>query len=153
MIFASPSLRRTPADRVAAQISVARALALNGSAGPARTVCGAVFLDHLPVLQRDDELLGAYVECLLLLEMTALLPRLVQAIYGVSLDVMPMTGRVDGRRWLLKFGTGVTLAMPLPRRAERLQTVARWSRIILEEATREFAGAAVSTETALEPAA
>lgn len=153
MIFVSPSLRRSPTDRLARQISVARELALNGSAGPGRAVCGAVFLEHLPLLMRDVALLGAYVECLLLLEMTALLPRLVQAIYGLSLKMTPMTGR----RWLLSFGTGVTLAMSAPGQAERASEAARWSKIILAEVAREPVGetalAAPLQEPVLEPVA
>jgi hypothetical protein len=156
MIFASPSLSRTPSDRLAAKIYVARDLALNGSAGPARAVCGAVFLEHLPLLMRDTDLLGGYVECLLLLEMTALLPRVVQAIFGVSFDMMPMSDRLAGpgaRRWLLTFGTGVTLSMSAPGRLERVQSAARWSKIILAEAAREPVGvAALAATPVLEPA-
>ena len=140
MIPAQPSLNRTPSDRLAAQIHVARDLALNGSAGPARALCGSVFLEHLPLLMRDHALLGAYVECLLLLEMMALLPRVVQAIYGVGLDIVPMSHRLagpGGRRWSLRFSTGATLPMSAPSRLERFESAARWSRIILAEAARE----------------
>lgn len=156
MIFASPSLNRTPSDRLAAQIYVARDLALNGSAGPAKAVCGSVFLEHLPLLMRDAAALGAYVECLLLLEMTALLPRVVRAIYGVDLDMVPMSDRLAGpgaRRWLLNFGTGVTLSMSAPGRLARVESAARWSKIILAEAAREPVGmAAMAAAPVLQPA-
>ncbi|MGI4799165.1 MAG: hypothetical protein ACRYF2_17000 [Janthinobacterium lividum] len=155
MIFASPSSNRTPRERLAAQINVARDLALHGSAGPARTVCGSVFLEHLPSLARDGELLASYVECLLLLEMMALLPRVVQAIHGVSLDIVPMSNRLagpGGRRWKLNFGTGVSLPMSAPGRLERVQSAQRWSRIILAEAAREPGATETVAARVLEPA-
>ena len=140
----SPDRRPSPADRLAALIGVARELALNGSGGPARSVCGSVFLDHVPLLMRDGALLGAYVECLLLLKMTALLPRLVQAIYGVTFDMVPMIDRLAGpgvERWLLNFGNGVRLSMTMPGpRAEqgvREHSAAHWRAVILAMAALE----------------
>ncbi len=156
MIPVSAPLHRTPVERLAAQIYVARDLALNGSAGPARAVCGSIFLEQLPLLMRDSLLLGAYVECLLLLEMMALLPRVVQAIYGVSLDIEPMSHGLTGlgfRRWMLRFSTGTALPMSAPARLARSESAAQWSRIILAEAAREPKEASETIAAAeLEPA-
>lgn len=125
------------ADRLSAQIGVARELALTGCGGPARKICGSVFLDHAMALTRDQAVLKAYVECLLLLEMTALLPRVIQAVHGVAVDVVPLSGS-GPRSWRVTVGShpALTLSSPGRRadRAEREEAAARSSSMILSAA-------------------
>jgi hypothetical protein len=143
----------TQSDHLARQIHVARELALNDAGRPARQLCGSVFLDHAMLLTRDEKLLKAYVECLLLLEMTALLPRVIQAIYGVSLAMAPLTGP-GPRRWQLVFGNSVTLELASPgSRADRVvreQVAAQSSARILAVAAQDHVVAAATRS--LEPA-
>ena len=80
-----------------------------GQVETARDMCGALFLEHAPVLSRDGALLGAYIECLLLLEMTALLPRVLQAAYGTTVDMVS----VLAGEWRVSFGNGLVLMVAL----------------------------------------
>lgn len=126
-----------PAERVIAQIGVARELALCGRPAPGRRLCGTLFLERMSTIMADPALLQAFVECLLLLEMTALLPRVLRAVFGQEADMLPL-GDPAARRWRLSVSRCVVLLVPLPGpladRAAREQSAARWSRIILAAA-------------------
>ncbi len=100
-----------PIDRLVLQLGVIRHLARDGLGSPARRLCGVLFLDHLLPIVREPDLLRGFVECLLLLEMTALLPRLVRAAFGVDLDMTRLGGPAS-RHWTLSFSNGIALLVP-----------------------------------------
>ena len=126
-------------DRLSAQLGMARELALTGSGGPARAICGSVFLNHAMALTRDEAVLKAYVECLLLLKMTALLSRVIQAVFGVAVDIVPLSGSGQ-RRLQVAIGSLPTLTVPSPSRTadrvEREEAAERSSAMILSAAAR-----------------
>ena len=129
-----------PAERVTAQIGVARQLALCGRPAPARRLCGTLFLERMPTIMADPALLRSFVECLLLLEMTALLPRMLRAVFGIDADMLPL-GDPAARRWRLSVSRCIVLLVPLPGpetgSAEREKLASRWSRIILAAAAED----------------
>lgn len=100
-----------PIDRLVLQLGVIRQLARDGLGSPAKRLCGVLFLDHLMPIVREPPLLRGFVECLLLLEMTALLPRLLRAAFGVDLDMARPCGPTS-RHWLLSFSNGIALLVP-----------------------------------------
>ena len=119
-------------ERVAAQVEVARQIAMGGSKPPAQRLCAALFVEHLPILIREPALLQAYVGCLLLLEMSALLPRLLRAAFGVDLVMTQRDGPLS-RRWSLSFRGGIALLVPSFEPGTEAQSVL-WARRILAAA-------------------
>ena len=132
-----PPLPDLPAvDRVVARIGVARQLAVIGRAEPARRLCGGLVVEHLAWIAEDPLLVRLLAECLLLLEMMAVLPRLVRAVFGVELRVAEV-GEFGSRRWMLSFSHGITLLMPRADAALELGREERavfWARRILATA-------------------
>ena len=141
----SPSFLLSPSECVAAKIEVVRQIAWRGRPAPARRLCGTVFLEHLPILARDPALLQVYVGCLLLLEMSALLPPLLRSVFGVELDMVrrgePGAGRLSGR-WSLTFGSGIVLLIPSFGLSDE-GPIALWARKILAVAAEDGEGAVV----------
>ena len=129
---------------VAAEVDLAREVAVYGRPLLARRLCGAVFLDHLPILMRDPALLEAYVGLLLLLEMSALLPRLLRAVFGVGFIMTRRhaTGRngVVRSGWSLSLRDGVELLMPAFSTGGAARDHARsalWARKIIDAAAED----------------
>ena len=126
--------------RVARQIDAACEMALFGADLRARSVCADIFLQHAPLLAQKRSLCQSFVECLLLLNMTALLIRLVRAVDGADLAVTAVGGSHPGRL-LFSFSNGVSVTAPgfglQVGRATRAKRAVRWSEVILAAASRE----------------
>jgi len=128
-------VRSEPERRLGRRLEVAGELARMGAHAAGRELCAAIFLEHASLPRADHETKQRFIECLLLLRMTNLLTRFLEACAGIRVEIA--IEEDDGAEHMaFALPSGERLRARLPQagldRHQRERFAAFWGQRLLE---------------------